>query len=127
MPELTYQQLQAEVTALAKDIARSTEAIKKEAEGLQDEAQDTARLADSIASLKVDRATVGETTELSKIMAGLRDAAIAYASASDTTALQAQAVHAQNRTSHSGINEAVQRSPVGRDIYQVDRRWVTPE
>ncbi|MFD9004410.1 hypothetical protein ACFV0T_26215 [Streptomyces sp. NPDC059582] len=127
MPDLTYKGLQASTTALAKDIARSAEAIRKESQAIDDEAKDTGRQADGIASLRVDNTTVSETRDLAKIMAGLSDAVIAYASAGDTTARHAQAAHQQNHDSHDRIHEAVRRSPVGRDIYDVNRAWVNPE
>jgi hypothetical protein len=123
MPELTYKQLQKAVTDLGKSIARGAEAIQGHAKAISDEAIDTARVAEMIGSMRVDNATVGETRELSKIMEGVSEAAIAYASASDTTAKAAQAVHDQNRTSHDGINEAANRSPVGRAIFDVNHAW----
>lgn len=127
MPDLTYKQLQAAVTALAKDVTRASEAIKAEARHMDEEAQDTARLADSIGAMRVDKATVGETKELSKIMAGLSEAVLAYASAGDNTAKAAQAAHAQNHASHDRIHEAASRSPVGREIYDVNREWFRQE
>lgn len=127
MADIAYKQLQAEVTALAKEVRRGAEAIQQDAKYVDDEATDTARIADSIASLKVDQATVAETREVSKIMAGLSEAVLAYAAGADTTARQAQAVHAQNHTSHDRLAEAFQRSTVGHDIYSVDRTWITPE
>lgn len=127
MADLTYKQLQAATSAIAKKIARASEAIRQEAKAVDEEAQDTARIADSIGSLKVDNATISETRELSKIMFGLSEAVIAYASSGDTTAKQAQAVYDQNRASHSGVNEAVNRSPVGRAIYDVNREWFRQE
>lgn len=127
MPDLTYAQLARKTAALAKDITRSSEAIRVHAQSIADEAQDTAHVAESIAALRVDPATVAETRELSRIMQGLSEAALAYASAGDTTARAAQAAHNQNRDSHAGIGEAAARSTVGRDIYDVDRTWLTQE
>lgn len=127
MPELTYAQLQKAVTTLAKDIARGAEAIGRHAQAIDEEARDTARVGDLIGAMKVDTATVAETHELSKIMAGLSEAALAYAAAGDDTARAAQAAHDQNRHSHGGINEAASRSPVGREIYDVDRGWLSQE
>ncbi|WP_461712165.1 hypothetical protein [Streptomyces sp. DSM 41013] len=127
MSDLTYAQLAKATAALAKDITRSSEAIHTHAKNIADEAQDTARTAESIAALRVDQATVAETREVARLMDGIAGAATAYASAGDTTARAAQAAHDQNKTSHSGIGEAVSHSTVGRDIYQVDRTWLTQE
>jgi hypothetical protein len=127
MPDLTYKQLQAAVTNLAKDTTRASEAIKGEAQKIDEQATDTARTAESIAALRVDKATVAETRELARIMAGLSEAVLAYATAGDTTAKTAQAAHDQNQASHDGIHEAVQRSTVGRDIYDVDREFLRQE
>lgn len=127
MAELTYAQLAAKVNALAKTIAQDGEAIQALAQNINDEAADTARVADSIGALRVDTATIGETQELSKIMAGVSDAVIAYAAAGSTTVKTAQAAQAQNRSSHYGIGEAASRSPVGRAIYDVNREWFRQE
>lgn len=125
MPDLTYAQLAKATAALAKDITRSSEAIHTHAKNIADEAQDTARTAESIAALRVDQATVAETREVARLMDGIAGAATAYAAAGDTTARAAQAAHDQNKASHSGIGEAISRSTVGRDIYQTDRTWLT--
>lgn len=127
MADIHFKQLQAEMEALAKDIARGAEAIRREAQFIDEEAKDTARVADNIGAMRVDRATVSETQGLSRVMAGLSESVLAYAVAGDATAKQAQAVHAQNQASHGGINEAVGRSPVGQEIYDVDREWFRQE
>ncbi|MEU5742057.1 hypothetical protein ABZ784_29200 [Streptomyces tendae] len=127
MPDLTYGQLAKATATLAKDITRSSEAIHTHAKNIADEAQDVARTAESIAALRVDGATVAETRELSRLMDGIASTALAYAAAGDTTARAAQAAHDQNKASHSSIGEAMSRSTVGRDIYQVERTWLTQE
>ncbi|WP_432185485.1 hypothetical protein [Streptomyces tendae] len=127
MPDLTYAQLAKATAALAKDITRSSEAIHTHAKNIADEAQDTARTAESIAALRVDSATVAEIREVARLMDGIAGAATAYAAAGDTTARAAQAAHDQNKASHAGIGEAISRSTVGRDIYQTDRTWLTQE
>lgn len=127
MPELTYAQLAGQVNNLAKTIAKDGEAIQGLARNIADEAADTGRVADCIGAMRVDRATIGETSQLSKIMAGVSEAAIAYASAGNTTVKAAQAAQAQNKSSHYGIGEAAGRSPVGREIYDVNREWFRQE
>lgn len=127
MADLTFKQLQAATTALTKDILRCAEGIKQEAKTLDEEARDTARTADSIAALKVDKATIAETRELGKIITGMREAILEHATACTNTAAHAQAVHEQNQNSHGRLNEAVNRSPVGKEIYDVNRQWVMPE
>jgi hypothetical protein len=127
MPELTYAQLAKATANLARDITRSTEAIRVHAKNIDDEAKDTTRVAECIAGLKVDTATVAETREVGRIMAGLSEAVLAYASAGDDTARTAQAAHDQNKASHARIGEAITRSPVGREIYDTDRGWLTQE
>ncbi|GGS96219.1 hypothetical protein [Streptomyces violaceus] len=127
MPDLTYAQLAKATANLARDITRSAEAIRVHAKSIDEEAKDTARVAESIAALKVDAATVAETREVARIMAGLSEAVLAYATAGDTTARAAQAAHDQNKASHAAIGEAASRSPVGREIYDVDNNWLTQE
>src|SRR5919107_4570279 len=106
MPDLTYGQLAKATATLAKDIARSSEAIHGHAKTIADEAKDTARIAESIGALRVDSATVAETRELARLMDGIAAAAVDYAAAGDTTARAAQAAHDQNTSSHSAIGEA---------------------
>ncbi|MGV9278073.1 hypothetical protein [Streptomyces griseosporeus] len=124
MAELTYKQLQQKVATLQRDVARAAEAIRARAREIDEEARDTARVADCIAALRVDNTTIAETREVSRIMAGLSEAVIAYATAADTTAKTAQAAHDQNQASHGGIHGAAGRSPVGAAIYDVNREWL---
>lgn len=127
MPDLTYTQLAKATADLAKNIARNTDQISIHAAAIREEAVDTARIADSIAALNVDRATVAETSELAKAMNGVGDAAANYAALAAATAKSAQAAHDQNRASHQGIGEAISRSSVGNEIYDMDRTWLTQE
>lgn len=127
MSDLTYSGLQAITKNLAREVSRSADAIRAESKAIDAEADGTARDAEAVAAMRVDKASVSETHELAKIMRGLSAAVIEHASAGDTTAKQAKAVNAQNQASHAGMNEAVGRSPVGAEIYNVDRRWVMPE
>lgn len=122
--EITYRQLAKAVSDLAAASARNADTIHANAAWIDEEARDTARIADQLGARRVDRVTVGETHELSKIMQGLSDAVLAYASAGDTTSRMAAAAHDANRDSHDGIQEAVSRSTVGRDIHDVDRDWL---
>lgn len=125
MTDLTYQQLQTAVSALAKTIAADADAIRSFAQNIDFEATDTARVADGIGAMKVDTETVGETHQLSKIMFGLSEAAIQYASYADNTARAAAAVHAQAHRTHDGMQEAFTRSPV--DLSDVNRTWFLQE
>jgi hypothetical protein len=84
MPDLTYGQLAKATATLAKDIARSSEAIHGHAKTIADEAKDTARIAESIGALRVDSATVAETRELARLMDGIAAAAVDYAAAGAT-------------------------------------------
>jgi hypothetical protein len=124
MSDLTFSGLQAATKNLAREVTRSADAIRAESKAIDAEADATARDAEAIASLRVDKSSVSETHELAKIMRGLSAAVIEHASAGEGTAKQAKAVHHQNQTSHGQINEAINRSPVGAAIYDVDRRWV---
>ncbi|WP_371099935.1 hypothetical protein [Streptomyces sp. PU_AKi4] len=127
MSDLTYGKLAKATAALAQDIARSAEAIHGHATTIWTEADDTARLAEAIAALHVDSATVAETRDLASVMRGLGESASQYAAAAERTSESAQAAHHQNQASHSRIGEAAARSSVGRDIYDVDRTWLAPE
>ena len=126
MPDITYKQLQAAVTGLGKTVTQGADAIRARAKEIDDEAQDTARVAEMIGGMRIDTDTVSETRELSRIMRGVSDAAIVYAACADTTAKYAQAAHDQAHATHDGIQEAVSRSPVA-SIHDVDREWFRQE
>lgn len=118
---LTYGRLIRETRRLTREVRRATEEHKRIAAAMGGEAQDTGRIAEQIAALKVDRATVGETHRVAQIMLGLSTAAIAYASASEEASRAAAAAEQQTRSDHGGIKEARDRSPVemaNRDWYR---------
>jgi hypothetical protein len=110
--ELTYRQLVKAVRDLAREVRRDTEAHRKLANKQQEEAKDTGRIAEQIAALKVDPATVAETREVARVMQGLSTHALAYATAADETSRAAKAAENEAVTTHGGIQEAVDRSPV---------------
>lgn len=120
---LTYRELLREARALARDVRRSTETHKRMADAMGTEAKDTARVAEQIAALRVDTATVAETREVSRIMLGLSTAAIAYANAADEASRAAAAAEREAVTTHGGIQEAADRSPVP----MADRTWYRQE
>lgn len=125
MADLTYKQLKQATAGLGKDVTRAAEAIRARAQWIDEEAQDTSRTAEMIGGMGVDPSTTSETREISKIMRGVSEAAIAYASASDTTAKAASAASTQAHTTHSGIQEAVSRSSV--DVRGLNREWLRQE
>lgn len=125
MADLTLNQLKKAVSDVANRTARRGEKIRVLARHIEDVAEDTARVADGIGAMKVDVDTVSETQELARIMAGLSEAALTYASASDTTARRAQAAHDQAQASHGGIQEAFRRAPV--DTRGLNREWLRQE
>ena len=120
---LTYRELLRETQALARDVRRATGQHKKMAGAMNDHAQDTGRVAEQIAALHVDTATVAETREVARIMQGLSTAAIAYASAADEASRAAAAAERQTIATHGGIKEAADRSPVP----MADRTWYKQE
>lgn len=123
MADLTYKQLEKAIADLQVNTARGAEAIRARAKRIDEEAQDTARVAEMITAMGVDPETPAETKQLARLMNGVSEAAIAYASAGDTTAKTAKAAHDQARTTHSRIHEAVSRSTVS-NIHTVNREWL---
>jgi hypothetical protein len=120
---LTYRELLRETRALAKGVRHATETHKKLAAAMDEQAKDTGRVAEQIAAMKVDTATVAETREVARIMQGLSTSALAYASAADEASRAATAAERQTVSDHSGIKEAADRSPVT----MADRSWYTQE
>uniref|UniRef100_UPI003F49604D hypothetical protein n=1 Tax=Streptomyces sp. CA-141956 TaxID=3240051 RepID=UPI003F49604D len=125
MADLTYTQLVAAVAALQQGVARAAEQIHARTIRIEEIADDTARTADGITALGVDKATVSESSELARILRGIGIAAIAYASAGDTTARSAAAAGEQARTTHAGIKEQYDRAPV--HLSSVNREWLRQE
>lgn len=126
-PDLTHAELVRAVDELTADIARSIDLYSAHAREMAEEAADTSRVADVIGALKVDTATIGETSELAKLMGGLEAGAGAYIAAGDFVIRRARAAQDQNTASHTGIGEAAHRSPVGREIFEVNRGWLRQE
>lgn len=122
MPELTYNQLKAAVDALAKNVAKDGEKIRAFAQQVHTEAVATARVAEGIGSMGVDKETVAETHLLSRLMHGLSEAAIQYAAAGDTTSKTAAAASDQAQRTHGGIQEAFRASPV--DLSNLNNEWL---
>lgn len=120
---LTYRELLRETRDLARGVRHATESHKKMATAMDGQAKDTGRIAEQIAALKVDTATVAETREVARIMQGLSTSALAYASAADEASRAATAAEQQTRSDHGGIKEAADRSPVP----MADRSWYTQE
>ncbi|MFD8954615.1 hypothetical protein ACFV0B_37815 [Streptomyces xanthophaeus] len=107
MSETTYRELRARVQQLARSVASDGEAIRQIGKRADENAQDVARVADSLAALEVDTHTTGEARDVSRIMRGLSTAAIATASAADNVHGAARAADAQAQQSHEGIDEQV--------------------
>ncbi|MFE1767204.1 hypothetical protein ACFW81_23675 [Streptomyces angustmyceticus] len=122
MADITYKKLKAAVESLAREVTRSSDAIRVKVKQIDEEVKDTARVAEMIAGMGVDTATVGETRDLSRLMDGVSEAAITYVSDGNTTAKAASAAAAQAHTTHGGIQEAVSRSTV--DVRGLNREWL---
>ncbi|MCX5001005.1 hypothetical protein [Streptomyces longwoodensis] len=122
----TYKQLLADVTELAHQVVRDADALRAWGQYIDTEATDTARIADQIGGRRIDPDTVAETRQLSQLLAGLSEQAIAYASAGDTTAAAARGAHQQAQASHAQIRDAVNASPA-TNIHDVDHTWLTQE
>lgn len=105
--EITYRELRAQVQALACSVAHDGETIRQIGHRADQNSRHVAQVADQISNLEVDTLTTGEAKDVSRIMQGLSQAAIAAASAADTVGGAARAADAQARKSHEGIDEQV--------------------
>ncbi|MFD9685158.1 hypothetical protein ACFXPX_04710 [Kitasatospora sp. NPDC059146] len=121
--DTTLRQLRRDVQTLARSLRSDLNAFRGLARVQDDEARATGRTAEQIAAMKVDQATVAETREVARAMAGLSQAAIALAAATETTAQAAAATDEQARSDHDGIQQARDRSPVE----MADRDWYRQE
>lgn len=126
MAELTYKALVRAVEAKEKTLARNAEAVQNAADTITAYADDTARDADALGAKSVDRDSLAECQELSKIIRGVSDAAIAYAAKGIDTAHAAKTAGDQARTTHGGFQEAFTRSTV-TNLESVSRDWFEQE
>ncbi|MFJ2915041.1 hypothetical protein ACIO8F_37895 [Streptomyces sp. NPDC087228] len=126
MAELTYKVLVRKVQAKEKALARNAEGVKKAAENIKELADDTAFDADALGAKSVDRDSLAECQELSKIIRGVSEAAINYAAKTSDTAKAAKAAGDQARTTHAGFQEAFDRSDVD-GLEKVSRDWFEQE
>ncbi|MDX3532428.1 hypothetical protein P1P75_40075 [Streptomyces sp. ID05-39B] len=126
MPDSTYTQLLHAVTSLSRQVVRDADALRAWGQHIDTEAKETARISDQIGARRIDPDTVAETRQLSTLLSGLSQDAIAYASAGDNTAAAARAAHDQAKASHSGISEAV-RASTATNIHDVDPTWLAQD
>lgn len=125
MTDLTYKQLQKAITDLGNSISRGADALCAAAQYTDQEASDTARVAEMIACMGVDTATVSETHELAQIMKGVGEAATDYLGASLNTVAAGKAAWDQARTTHSGIQDAYSKATV--NLSGLNRSWLAEE
>lgn len=124
MPQtVTYVQMLADTKALAALIRASADRHQQLASHLDEEAKDTGRIAEQISTLHVDPATIAETQELARIMQGVSQAAVEFATAAGEVARAARAAEQQTATDHHGIHEAARSAPVP----MAARTWYSQE
>ncbi|MFB8442727.1 hypothetical protein ACFC7A_27120 [Streptomyces niveus] len=126
MAELTYKVLVRRTQDKEKALARNAEGVKKAADNIKELADDTAGDADALGAKSVDRDSLAECQELAKIIRGVSEGALAYASKTFDTAKAAKAAGDQARTTHAGFQEAFDRSSV-TDLEKVSRDWFEQE
>ncbi|MFE5669079.1 hypothetical protein ACFQ7W_34810 [Streptomyces niveus] len=126
MAELTYKVLVRRTQDKEKALARNAEGVKKAADNIKELADDTATDADALGAKSVDRDSLAECQELAKIIRGVSEGALTYASKTSDTAKAAKAAGDQARTTHAGFQEAFDRSSV-TDLEKVSRDWFEQE
>ncbi|MEW2393053.1 hypothetical protein AB0933_32300 [Streptomyces venezuelae] len=124
--DLTYKALQAKVATLNKRVTRNAENIQTSATVVDEEATATRRESDQMAGKAVDKDTVADSTEFSKVIKGLSDGILSYAAKGQDTARQAKAVADQARSTHGAFQEAFDRSSID-GLERVSRDWFTQE
>jgi hypothetical protein len=120
--DLTYKALQRSVAALEKKVTRNADQIQGAAKVIDDEASEARKEADAMATMSVDKDSVADASELSKVIKGVSDGILTYAAKGQDTARQAKAVADQARTTHGGFQEAFDRSQVD-GLANVSREW----
>jgi uncharacterized protein YoxC len=120
--DLTYKALRAKVARLEKKVSRNADEIKETAKVIAAEAAETRRESEQIAAKSVDRDSVADSQELSRVIKGLSDGILTYAAKGQDTAKQAKAAGDQAKSTHGGFQEAFDRSQVD-GLENVDRDW----
>lgn len=123
---LTFKALARATQVKEKKLARNAESVKAAADNITAHADDTARDADALGAKSVDRDSVSECQELARIIRGVSDGAIAYASKGFDTAKSAKAAGDQARATHGAFQEAFDRSTI-TDLEHVSRDWFEQE
>lgn len=124
--DLTYKALQREVAKLERKVARNADEVKAAAKVIDAEATETLRESEQIAAKSVDRDSVADSQELSRVIKGLSDGILTYAAKAQDTAKQAKAAGDQAKSTHGGFQEAFDRSSVA-GLENVDRDWFAQE
>ncbi|MEU1134141.1 hypothetical protein ABZ383_30510 [Streptomyces sp. NPDC005900] len=124
--DLTYKALRAKVTQLEKKVSRNADDIQEAAKVIEEEATETRRESDQLAAKSVDKDSVADSLEFSKIILGVSDGIVSYAAKGKDTARRARAVNAQAHTTHGGFQEAFDRSDID-GLENVSRDWFTQE
>lgn len=122
MADLTYKALKAKTADLEKKVSRNAQEIKETAQVIDAEAKETARESDQMAAKSVDKDSVSDSQEFAKVIKGLGDGILSYASKGIDTAKQAKAVGDQAKATHGGFQEAFDRSNVD-GLENVHRDW----
>lgn len=120
--ELTYKALREKVGDLQKKVARNADNIQESAKVIEEEATETRRESDQMAAKAVDKDSVADALELSKVIKGMSDGILSYAAKGQDTARQATAVLDQAHSTHGGFQEAFDRSSVD-GLENVSRDW----
>ncbi|MFG2234874.1 hypothetical protein ACGFNX_33615 [Streptomyces sp. NPDC048723] len=126
MAELTYKALVKRTQDKEKALARNAEGVKKAADNIKELADDTASDADALGAKSVDRDSLAECQELAKVIRGVSEGALTYASKTSDTAKAAKAAGDQARTTHAAFQEAFDRSDVD-GLEKVSRDWFEQE
>lgn len=121
--DMTLRQLLRATHALARDTRQSANRHDRVAAELRHEAEEIGRIADQIATLHVDAATIADTRETSSILRDLHTAATGYRTAAQEMARTADAAGNTTANTHNGIQEAHDRAPVP----MADRTWYGQE
>lgn len=121
--ELTYKALQAKVANLEKRVSANAAAVQDAAKVIDDEATEAQRESEQMAAKSVDRDSVSDAHEFSKVIAGLSEGILTYAAKGQDTAKQAKAASDQARATHGGFQEAFDRSNID-GLENVSNDWL---
>ncbi|MFE1949910.1 hypothetical protein ACFW9D_05510 [Streptomyces sp. NPDC059524] len=122
-----HDSLQADLKAIHQDLLGVAQELAETMKEIGDHGSHFVDFAKMIAAKRVDRNTVSETEQVAEGLGNAQSEIRQSISYMSDSCKVVQSALRQLKTTHDGVQEAFQRSPVDqRELAQVDPDWITP-